>query len=64
MNITKKERRQRRAVKSRAQIRALKVARLTVDSHDVPLLGRVVDAGGQRLSLERQECDDARGPRA
>ena len=30
MNITKKERRQRRAVKTRAQIRALKVARLTV----------------------------------
>ncbi len=30
MNITKKQRRQRRALKTRAQIRELKVARLTV----------------------------------
>ena len=46
MNITKKERRQRRAVKTRAQIRALRVARLTVHRTPRHIYAQVFDATG------------------
>ena len=49
MNITKKERRQRRAVKARAQIRALKVARLTVHRTPRHIYAQVFDVKGERV---------------
>jgi large subunit ribosomal protein L18 len=49
MNITKKERRQRRAVKTRAQIRALRVARLTVHRTPRHIYAQVFDGSGERV---------------
>ena len=49
MNITKKERRQRRAVKARSQIRALKVARLTVHRTPRHIYAQVFDGNGERV---------------
>ena len=49
MNITKKERRQRRAVKTRAQIRSLKVARLTVHRTPRHIYAQVFDGNGDRV---------------
>src|ERR1700728_1143518 len=49
MNITKKERRQRRAVKTRAQIRALKVARLTVHRTPRHIYAQLFDGKGERV---------------
>jgi large subunit ribosomal protein L18 len=49
MNITKKERRQRRAVKTRAQIRALRVARLTVHRTPRHIYAQVFDGNGERV---------------
>jgi large subunit ribosomal protein L18 len=49
MNITKKQRRQRRAVKTRAQIRTLKVARLTVHRTPRHIYAQVFDAKGERV---------------
>ena len=46
MKITKKERRQRRAVKTRAQIRTLKVARLTVHRTPRHIYAQVFAADG------------------
>ena len=47
MNITKKQRRQRRAVKTRAHIRALKVARLTVHRTPRHIYAQVFDDKGE-----------------
>src|ERR1700684_2148853 len=49
MNITKKQRRQRRAIKARAQIRALKVARLTVHRTPRHIYAQVFDGNGERV---------------
>ena len=49
MNITKKERRKRRAVKTRAQIRALKVARLTGHRTPRPIYAQLFDGKGERV---------------
>ena len=49
MNITKKQRRQRRAVKTRAQIRVLKVARLTVHRTPRHIYAQVFDVKGERV---------------
>ena len=49
MNITKKQRRQRRAVKTRAQIRILKVARLTVHRTPRHIYAQVFDVKGERV---------------
>jgi large subunit ribosomal protein L18 len=49
MKITKKQRRQRRAVKTRAQIRVLKVARLTVHRTPRHIYAQVFDDTGERV---------------
>ena len=49
MNITKKERRQRRAVKTRAQIRALQLARLTVHRTPRHIYAQLFDGKGERV---------------
>jgi large subunit ribosomal protein L18 len=49
MNITKKQRRQRRAVKTRAHIRVLKVARLTVHRTPRHIYAQVFDVKGERV---------------
>jgi len=49
MNITKKERRQRRAVKTRARIRALDVARLTVHRTPRHIYAQLFDAVGAKV---------------
>jgi large subunit ribosomal protein L18 len=49
MKITKKERRQRRAVKTRAQIRVLKIARLTVHRTPRHIYAQVFDDKGARV---------------
>ena len=49
MKITKKQRRQRRAIKTRAQIRVLKVARLTVHRTPRHIYAQVFDGNGERV---------------
>ena len=49
MKITKKQRRQRRAVKTRAQIRILKVPRLTVHRTPRHIYAQVFDDKGERV---------------
>jgi len=49
MNITKKERRQRRAIKTRARIRELGVARLTVHRTPQHIYAQVFDAAGSKV---------------
>jgi large subunit ribosomal protein L18 len=49
MKITKKQRRQRRAVKTRAQIRILKVPRLTVHRTPRHIYAQVFDDTGERV---------------
>jgi large subunit ribosomal protein L18 len=49
MHISKKQRRLRRAIKTRAQIRALKVARLTVHRTPRHIYAQVFDDTGQRV---------------
>jgi large subunit ribosomal protein L18 len=49
MNITKKQRRQRRAIKTRAHIRVLKVARLTIFRTPRHIYAQVFDARGERV---------------
>jgi large subunit ribosomal protein L18 len=49
MNITKKERRQRRAIKTRAHIRVLKVARLTIFRTPRHIYAQVFDDRGERV---------------
>ena|SRR5215469_4957926 len=49
MIVTKKQRRQRRALKSRAHIRALGVARLTVHRTPKHIYAQVTDAAGTKV---------------
>jgi large subunit ribosomal protein L18 len=49
MIVTKKQRRQRRALKSRAHIRALGVARLTVHRTPKHIYAQVTDAAGAKV---------------
>ncbi len=49
MNITKKQRRTRRASKTRAQIRALKIARLTVHRTPRHIYAQIFDDKGERV---------------
>jgi large subunit ribosomal protein L18 len=49
MNISKKQRRLRRAIKGRSQIRALKVARLSVHRTPRHIYAQVFDDSGQRV---------------
>lgn len=49
MKITKKERRERRAVKTRAKIRELGIARLTIHRTPRHIYAQVFDVGGARV---------------
>jgi large subunit ribosomal protein L18 len=49
MKITKKERRQRRAMKTRAQIRELRVARLTVHRTPRHIYAQLFDGDGAKV---------------
>ena len=49
MNITKKQRRQRRAIKVRAKIRELGVARLTIHRTPRHIYAQLFDAAGARV---------------
>lgn len=49
MHITKKERRQRRALKTRARIRELKVERLTVHRTPRHIYAQLFDARGEKV---------------
>jgi len=49
MNISKKQRRQRRAVKTRAAIRELKIERLTVHRTPRHIYAQVFDGKGERV---------------
>ena len=49
MNITKKQRRQRRALPTRARIRELKLARLTVHRTPRHIYAQLFDSGGERV---------------
>jgi large subunit ribosomal protein L18 len=59
MIITKKERRLRRAVKSRAHIRDLAVARLTVHRTPKHIYAQVVDPGGARVIAAASTVQEA-----
>jgi large subunit ribosomal protein L18 len=61
MKITKKERRQRRAIKSRAKIRELGVARLTVHRTPRHIYAQLFDvAGGKVLAAASTVQDDVK----
>jgi len=49
MNISKKERRMRRAIKTRARIRELGAARLTVHRSTQHIYAQVIDASGSKV---------------
>jgi len=49
VNITKKQRRQRRALPTRARIRELKLARLTVHRTPRHIYAQLFDSGGERV---------------
>jgi large subunit ribosomal protein L18 len=49
MNISKKQRRQRRAVKTRAQIRELKLVRLTVHRTPRHIYAQLFDGKGEKV---------------
>ncbi|MBP7614647.1 MAG: 50S ribosomal protein L18 [Steroidobacteraceae bacterium] len=59
MNITKKERRQRRAVKTRAKIRELGVARLTVHRTPRHMYAQLFDASGGKVLAAASTVQDA-----
>ncbi|MCW5569820.1 MAG: 50S ribosomal protein L18 [Steroidobacteraceae bacterium] len=59
MNITKKERRQRRAVKTRAKIRELGVARLTVHRTPRHMYAQLFDASGGKVLATASTVQDA-----
>ena len=59
MNITKKERRQRRAVKTRAKIRELGVARLTVHRTPRHMYAQLFDASGGNVIAAASTVQDA-----
>ena len=58
MNITKKERRQRRAVKTRAKIRELGVARLTVHRTPRHIYAQLFDASGGNVIAAASTVQD------
>ena len=59
MKITKKERRQRRAVKTRAKIRELGVARLTVHRTPRHMYAQLFDASGGKVLAAASTVQDA-----
>ena len=59
MNITKKERRQRRAVKTRAKIRELGVARLTVHRTPRHMYAQLFDASCGKVLAAASTVQDA-----
>ena len=59
MNITKKERRQRRATKTRAKIRELGVARLTVHRTPRHMYAQLFDASGGKVLAAASTVQDA-----
>ena len=59
MKITKKERRQRRAVKTRAKIRELGVARLTVHRTPRHMYAQLFDASGGKVLATASTVQDA-----
>ena len=59
MKITKKERRQRRAVKTRAKIRELGVARLTVNRTPRHMYAQLFDASGGKVIAAASTVQDA-----
>jgi len=59
MKITKKERRQRRAVKTRAKIRELGVARLTVHRTPRHIYAQLFDATGGNVLAAASTVQDA-----
>ena len=59
MNITKKERRQRRATKTRAKIRELGVARLTVHRTPRHMYAQLFDASGGKVLAAATTVQDA-----
>ena len=66
MKITKKLRRQRRAVKTRAQIRELKLARLTVHRTPRHIYAQLFDGKGERVlaaasTLQKQVAEGLKG---
>jgi large subunit ribosomal protein L18 len=66
MKITKKQRRHRRAAKTRAQIRVLKVARLTVHRTPRHIYAQVYDARGERVlaaasTVQKEVAKDLKG---
>jgi large subunit ribosomal protein L18 len=66
MKITKKSRRQRRAIKTRAHIRVLKVARLTVHRTPRHIYAQVFDDKGERVlasasTLQKDLAKDLKG---
>jgi large subunit ribosomal protein L18 len=66
MNITKKERRQRRALQTRARIRTLSVARLTIHRTPRHIYAQVFDVKGERVlasasTLQKDLAKDLKG---
>ncbi|MBV6416269.1 MAG: 50S ribosomal protein L18 [Steroidobacteraceae bacterium] len=59
MNITKKERRQRRAVKTRAKIRELGMARLTVHRTPRHMYAQLFDASGGKVLAAASTVQEA-----
>ena len=59
MNLSKKERRLRRAVKTRAHIRDLGVARLTVHRTPRHIYAQVTDAAGAKVIASASTLQDA-----
>lgn len=59
MNISKKERRQRRAVKTRAKIRQLGVARLTVHRTPRHMYAQLFDAAGSKVLASASTVQEA-----
>jgi large subunit ribosomal protein L18 len=59
MNITKKDRRQRRAVKTRAKIRELGVARLTIHRSSQHMYAQVFDASGGKVLAAASTVQEA-----
>jgi large subunit ribosomal protein L18 len=59
MQITKKQRRERRAVKSRARIRELGIARLTVHRTPRHIYAQIFDASGGKVLVAASTVQDA-----
>jgi large subunit ribosomal protein L18 len=59
MQITKKQRRERRAVKSRARIRGLGIARLTVHRTPRHIYAQIFDATGGKVLVAASTVQDA-----